>query len=130
MSSEKINISKMKKDFSRFLFENCVKFFFRRIFFAFCSKSFLFHKKIEENILTYNLFNLSPSMPLVFFNKRRFKCLKRRILFFSVYLKSKILRCFDIYFDIIQIKYTSFLAFANDVYLILLVMSRYNHAAF
>jgi hypothetical protein len=38
------------------------------------------------------------------------------------------LRCFDFYFDIIQIKYTSFLA--NDVYLILLFMSRYNHAAF
>jgi hypothetical protein len=69
-------------------------------------------------------------MPLVFFNIRRFKCLKRRILFFSVYIKRKILRCFDFYFDIIQIKYTSFLAFANDVYLILLFMSRYNHAAF
>jgi hypothetical protein len=75
-------------------------------------------------------FNLSPSMPLVFFNIRRFKCFKRRILFFSVYSKSKILRCFDFYFDIIQIKYTSFLAFSNDVYLILLFMSRYNHAAF
>ena len=42
------------------------------------------------------------------------------ILFFSVYLKSKILHCFHFYFDIIQIKYTSFLTLANDVYLILL----------
>jgi hypothetical protein len=44
---------------------------------------------------------------------------KRRILFFFDYLKSSILRCFEFYFDIIQIKYTSFLAFANDVYLTL-----------
>jgi hypothetical protein len=29
------------------------------------------------------------------------------------------MRSFDFYFDIMQIKYTSFLAFANDVYLIL-----------
>jgi hypothetical protein len=47
------------------------------------------------------------------------------ILFFSAYLKSKILHCFHFYFDIIQIKYTSFLTFANDVYLILLYMSRF-----
>jgi hypothetical protein len=45
-------------------------------------------------------------------------------------LELKTLRCFDFCFDIIQINYTSVLAFANDVYLILLFMSRYNHAAF
>jgi hypothetical protein len=46
----------MKKDFSNFSFENSSKLFFWQIFFGFCPKSFLFHKKMGEYSLAYNLF--------------------------------------------------------------------------
>jgi hypothetical protein len=45
----------MKKDFGNFSFENCAKFFFWQIFFAFSLKSFLFHKKMGEYSLAYNI---------------------------------------------------------------------------
>jgi hypothetical protein len=56
LSSGKAKISKMKKDFNNFSFENCVKLFFWQIIFTFCPKSFLFHKKMGKDNLTYNLF--------------------------------------------------------------------------
>ncbi len=53
LSYEKTNISKMKKDFINFSFENSLKFFFWQIFFSFCTKSFLIHKKMGEYNLAY-----------------------------------------------------------------------------
>jgi hypothetical protein len=94
---EKIFRENFFENISTKIFANCFVNFFRNFFFANTFRN-VFRPK-----LTSIEFNLSPSMPLVFFNIRRFKCLKRRILFFSVYLKSKILRCFDFYFDIIYL---------------------------
>jgi hypothetical protein len=70
--------------------------------------------RINENkfFTLYSPFNLSQSMSLVFYDTVYVVLSSQNdvgILFFSIYLKSKILHCFHFYFDIIQIKYTSFL---------------------